>query len=277
MMLWLNGELVDQNTACIAPDDRGFLLGDGLFETMLFRHDQIVDFQAHMDRMRKGAETLALPIPHSDLQILGAAEDLIVSNQLRNEQASLRFTVSRGSGPRGLPFPTDPEPICMMTSAPYAAPPQHMSAIIAETRRNDRSPLSNLKSLSYLDNVLARQEAQTAGADEAIMLNTKDRAACASAANLFIIEAQQIVTPPLEEGVLPGVTRAKAIQLANKNQIRCSEQPISYDRLTNADAIFLTNSLMGICPISRLSKRGFEVHSTLQRLQALYKAALTRP
>ena len=276
MTLWLNGAFVDPDNACIAPNDRGFLLADGLFETMLFRKSVIVGFSAHMNRMRDAAQILELSIPYDDSQIADAARDLISAHKLESAQASLRLTVSRGQGPRGLQFPNTPEPTCLMTVAPAGAPPQKMSVMISQIKRNELSPLSRLKTLNYLDNILAKREAQLAGADEAIMLNTKDCVACASTANVFAIQNDQIVTPPIEDGVLPGITRSTILRIAAEQGVSCTEETISSDELMRADAIFLTNSLIGLCPVSRLETKLFPAHSMLEHLQKLYEDDLNR-
>lgn len=276
MTVWLNGAIVDPDTAFIASNDRGFLLGDGLFETMLARGSVIVEFRAHMERLRASAGQLEIPIPYSDSQIAEAVNDLISADRLQGGRASLRFTLSRGRGPRGLLFPRTPHPTCMMTVTSATEPPQHMTAIISQIRRNEFSPLSRMKTLNYLDSVLARREADLAGADEAIMLNTKDKVACASTANLFVVEEDRIATPPIEDGVLPGTTRTAVIRLAEAHNILCTEETISYDRFMQADAVFITNSLIGICPINKLETKAIKAHSKIERLQTLYDDYLDR-
>jgi len=276
MTLWLNGAFVDPNTACIAPEDRGFLLGDGLFETMLFRQPNIVSFSEHMSRMRDAARYLELSIPYSDPEIADAARRLIAVNKLEQEQASLRLTVSRGVGPRGLRFPETPASTCMLTAAPVAAPPKGVTAIFGTISRNDLSPLSRFKTLNYLDNILVKREADLAGADEAIMLNTKDCVACASTANIFMVVGDQIVTPPIEDGVLPGITRAALLRLADEHKISCVERTIRRDELMTADAVFLTNSLMGVCPVSELETKVFPPNSRIEQLCQLYESDLHR-
>jgi len=274
MRIWLNGAFVDPKKACIATNDRGFLLGDGLFETMLFRESVIVGFSSHMDRMRDAASKLELPIPYDDSQIADAARNLISLQKLEQERASLRLTVSRGEGSRGLQFPETPQPTCMMTVAPAAIASRQMTAIIGTIKRNEFSPLSRLKTLNYLDNILAKREADLAGADEAIMLNTKDCVACASTANVFVIRGDQVVTPPIEDGVLPGITRATILRIAEEQEISCAEETISRDDLMGADAVFLSNSLIGLRAISMLGTKVFQAHSLLEHLQRLYEVYL---
>ncbi|WP_421736824.1 aminotransferase class IV [Caulobacter sp.] len=240
----------------IPLDDRGLLLGDGLFETMLALDGAIPLIEAHLDRMAGGCATLGLPALDRD-----AARALCVEAAPPAGRAAVRLTLTAGSGGRGLDRP-DPVAPRLLATAAVSPPVQTPAAlIVAAARRNEGSPASRLKTLSYLDNVLARAEAWAAGADEAVMLNNRGELACAGAANLFWIEGERVFTPALSCGVLAGITRGRLLGM-----ITVAEVAADAARLDAADAVFLTNSLIGVRPVSRLGQRTFAPHALVTRL-----------
>lgn len=249
MKISLNGRIVAAEDARIAPDDRGFTLGDGLFETIAVRRGAPRRLPAHLARLRAGAGVLDLPIPFDDARLAALIGALIDANGLAGKDAALRLTLSRGPGVRGLAPPPAAQPTCVVTSGPL--PPQTPVALIvaAGTRRNEHSPLARIKSLNFLDNILARQEAAAARADDAVLLNTVGRVAEATAANIFLLIDGGLVTPPVAEGALPGVMRAEVIRLA-----RAAEQPLAPADLARASEAFLSTAL-GIRPVTRIDGR----------------------
>jgi branched-chain amino acid aminotransferase len=243
MIVWLNGSLVDEGAARIDPADRGFTLGDGLFETIAVRAGEIVRFDAHCVRLKQGCETLGLPYPVIDLK--AAVEETLGANNLAD--AAVRLTLTRGVAARGLMAFGGASPTLLVTASNWPGSPPPARCIIASvTRRNEHSPLARIKSLNYLDNILARQEAVARGANEAILLNTKGFVAETTVSNLFIVDDGRIFTPPIEDGALPGVMRA-AVMAACK----CMEKPLEPNDIYLADGIFLTNSL-GIRTVASL-------------------------
>ncbi len=269
MKLWLNGDLVAVESARIDPMDRGFLLGDGLFETLLAREGEISSAAAHFKRLRLGADYLGIPVELSDAALLDACGDLLRANALAETRASLRLTLTRGPGPRGLAPPDDLRPTVLITAAPAPPPPRLSRLVTVEVRRNERAPLTRFKTLNYLENILARRAAAAKGAGEAVMLNAQGNAACASAANLWIVEGDCLVTPPVEDGALPGTVRARVFKLADALGARAREETIAPERLAAADEVFLTNSLIGACPAHELDGRAL-----ITRLSFKVQAAL---
>ncbi|MFG1464817.1 aminotransferase class IV [Xanthobacter sp. DSM 24535] len=245
MIVWLNGVLVPEDAAHIAPGDRGFTLGDGLFETVRAQGGVPLRLDAHLARMALGARVLGLPVPAMDFE--AAARAVLEANALQD--GVVRITLSRGSGPRGVLPPSAPRPTLLITAAPAAAPPAPARLIISRvTRRNEFSPLHAVKSLNYLDNILARQDAATQGADDALLLNTQGRVAESTIANLFAVIGDLLVTPPVSEGALPGIMRAAILREHG------SELPLRVEDLAQAQEIFLTSSL-GIRSVSHLDGR----------------------
>ena len=255
-MIFLNGQLVPGTDPSIHAADRGFLLGDGLFETLPSRDGRPNRLEEHLARLRAGAAVLSIPVPLATESIVQSVTDTLGANGLAEGDAVLRITLTRGTGPRGLLPPADPEPTLLITAARTApVAPGPLTAIVATGRRNEQSPLSQVKSLNYLDNVLARLEAAKLGADEALMMNTAGRLASASSANLFLLRNRTLLTPPPSEGVLPGITRAAVLALAETLGLTAVETPLQRDDLARADEVFLTNSLMGVRPLVKVADR----------------------
>jgi len=275
MILWLNGELVPASQARIDPADRGFLLGDGIFETMLARHGRVAFLDAHLLRLARGAATIGLAPPLDPARIANACKSLLDANGLADApRAALRLTLTRGPAPRGLPLPPDPAPTLMIAAALAAPPPASLTAIVATPRRNNRSPSAQLKAIAYLDNVLAKEEARARGAGEALMLDTDGHLACASAANIFVWENGRLLTPSIDCGILPGIVRAAILELAPGLGVETLEDRIAASRLPEIEGAFVTNSLIGVVPLTRIGDRALPAHPPTARLAAAYELLL---
>ena len=246
MMAWLNGALVENPR--IETNDRGFTLGDGMFETLRAKMGRPAYIEAHLQRLREASQVLDLPLPYEDRELIAAMDAVLKQTGL--EDAIIRVTVTRGPAARGVLPPPQPKPTVLIAAGPLPIMPNEARLVIATiTRRNEHSPLSRIKSLNYLDNVLARQEAERRGADEAVLLNTAGRIADTTTANVFAHMDGIFVTPPIAEGALPGISRRMALATLN-----VTERPISVDDLTNAREIVITNSL-SVRAISALDDR----------------------
>ena len=246
----------------IPIDDRGFLLGDGLFETVLFKAGKPVLWEAHMARLTRGCFAVDLPAPDA-ARLAAEARRAVADRRLGNARAAVRLTWTAGSGGRGLGRPETLTPRLVASAASSPRPDTPATVIVSTIRRNARSPSAQLKSLNYLDNVLARREAERAGADEALLLNTAGHVACASAANLFWITGGRLHTPSLGCGVLDGIMRAQVIASAPVEEVRAN-----LDTLLQAEAAFLTNSLIGIRTIRVLAGRFLMPHPMIDQLSA---------
>lgn len=253
-MIFLNGRLLRPEDARLDPADRGLLLGDGVFETLRSYRGQVPWLDRHLARLAAGAATLGIPLPAVDLA--QAVAQTLAANGLATDGAALRITLTRGPGPRGLLPPVTPAPtLLIVAQALSEAPDSGARAILATARRNEHSPLANLKSLNYLDNVLARREAAAGGADDALLLNTAGRLASASAANLFVVRQRTLITPPPTEGILPGVTRAAILEIAPDLGASAVEAPLEPAILGEAQEAFLTNSLIEVRPLIAVDGR----------------------
>lgn len=275
MKVWLNGHVLDEREARIDPRDRGFLLGDGLFETMLARKGRIAFLDSHIVRLAAGGNILGIPMPFSPQHLSVACSMLLEANKLsESPRVALRLTLTRGPGPRGLLPPENPTPTLMISAAISPPPPLSQTAMLTTPRRNALSPSSRLKALPYLDNLLAREEAHARGADDALMLDTSGHLACSSVGNIFLWEGQRLVTPAEECGILPGITRAAVMALAEEQGIEVTQDFIDVGRLHACDGAFLTNSLVGLMPLTRIDERELGAMRLTARLQAAYDMLL---
>jgi branched-chain amino acid aminotransferase/4-amino-4-deoxychorismate lyase len=245
----------------IPPDDRGLLLGDGLFETVLFKAGRAVLWDAHMARLSDGCRVLGLPAP-DPAALLAQAEAAAAGL----DRAAVRVTWTAGSGGRGLPRPDPVQPRAVVTAAPSPPLSSPVALATVSIRRNAGSPTGRLKTLAYLDNVLARREAQALGADDAVMRDTDGHIACASAANLFWIAGGRLFTPSLAGAVLPGVMRAQVLALEAVQEVQAAS-------IAGAEAAFLTSSLIGVRPVASIDGRALRPHPLIAGLQAQVAAS----
>lgn len=238
MMLYLDGAIVAAEQAGLSPLDRGFTLGDGLFETIKVRHGRALRLEAHLARLSEGAAILRLSLPHAPDWLDQAVGAVMAANDLRD--AALRLTISRGPAPRGLLPPVPGTPTVVLTAGTLPPPPGPVRAVVARTvRRNAYSPLARCKSLCYLDNVLARIEAEERGGDDALLLNTDGRLAESTIANLFVVGTDGILaTPPVSDGALPGVRRGELLR-----SMVALERRLGVADLLAAREAFLCNAL----------------------------------
>lgn len=253
-IVYLNGTLQPLEQTKLSPLDYGFLYGFGLFETMRAYDGQVFLLDQHMDRLYKSAETLGFPtLPRQD-GIADAVEKTVAANDLKN--ARVRLTVSVGEGAM-VPDPASCQsPTILISARPLAAVDRAhyekgFSTILSSYRRDSQSPLSRLKTCNYLNSLLARTEARSAEAAEAVMPNEKGWLAECSSSNLFVVMGNKMYTPPVESGLLPGITRAAVIELAKLEGIEFKMRDMPVEALKAADEAFLTNSIMELMPLTR--------------------------
>ncbi len=265
---YLNGCFFREEEAGIKIHDRGLLLGDGLFETLRCYAGYPFSLKAHWGRLEEAAKTMGIPLSVNFDKATEIIHELLLINRL--SQASVRITLTRGPGPRGLLAPKRLNPTLLITTADYT-PPQQATFRLGTSRftRNERSPYSHLKTLSYTEQAGARLEAQAQGFDDAVMLNTRGQITCTSMANIFYVKDGRLNTPVKECGLIPGITRAQIIELGLQAMLDITEVKVELAELLCADEIFITNSLMGIMPISCINDTLFagergEVTSKLQ-------------
>lgn len=255
MIICFNGRFVHESKAAVSVTDRGFTLGDGVFDTMLAVDDKLQYAPEHFERLLQHCRAMQIDFTDTAETFGAMAQQLLQKNKLTEGRHAIRTTVTRGPGARGLAPPENATPTVVMRASPAPEPdnmPPVKAMIVKHIRRNEFSPLSRIKSLNYGDNIIALIEAQQNGYNDAILLNTKGNVCCASAANIFIEENGKLITPPLEDGAMDGITRAQII--AEKN---ATEESITPERLYNADAVYLTNSITGMRQAVSIDDAGF--------------------
>lgn len=253
----LNGSLLPLSQARVSPLDHGFLYGYGLFETMRAYSGHIFSLEAHLARLRRAAAFLGLGLDRLP-DLSRALYDTLGANHLMN--ARIRLTLSGGPGEPVPDVTACREPTLLITAREYVPHPdsiyrQGFRAALSAISRNTHSPVSGLKTLSYLDNILARREASLAGADEAIMLNEQGFVAEGSTSNVFLVSGNALRTPGEDCGILPGVTRSVVMELARTAGLATAEEKIAPGEFALADEAFCTNSLIEIMPVTAFDGR----------------------
>ena len=238
MILWLNGAMVSENEARIAPSDHGFLVGDGVFETLRIYSGVPFAWDRHRLRLEHSAAALDLTLP-SDEALRSAAHDVIAMNALPD--CRLRVTITGGESALGsdqsASAPTAVIAVGHLTEWPVTA-----SVLTVQWTRNERGATAGLKTTSYAENVRALAFAKQHGASEAIFANTMDQLCEGTGSNVFLLQDGVLVTPPLSSGCLAGVTRALVIELAVSLGITCEERDVPLAALAGASEAFLTSS-----------------------------------
>jgi len=246
--VWVNGALVPPGEALLAADDRGFTLGDGLFETMRAYGGRVFRLRAHLERLRSSAARLGIPVP-PDLE--AAVRATLAASGL--DSAAVRLTVSRGPGGDGLAPPEPARPTAVIAVRPYSPAERWyvdgVRTVFARGRLNEHALTAGIKRLGYLDQVTAQAEARAGGADEALFLDTAGHLAEGAASNLFLVAGGTLWTPPLSCGVLPGITRGIVLELAAAAGIPVREEPLAPEALRDASEAFLTSSLRELMPV----------------------------
>jgi branched-chain amino acid aminotransferase len=248
---WFNGALAE-NRIAIDPQDRGLTLGDGVFETLLVLHGKPQWLDLHLARMARAAAELGLPF---DRETVMAG----ISAILRGKDATpkmLRITLTRG---RASSFGADGERPGLLIFADRFDPAlmhRPLTLATAQIRRNEHAPSSRLKTLSYIDSILAAREVK-GQADDALMLNTAGRVACSTIANVFVLKGRTLLTPSEGEGILPGIMRGLVLQAAGALGYDARECPLERQEFSSADAAFLTNCLRIVRPITHLDGQVF--------------------
>lgn len=279
-VVFLNGKLVTRSQARVSAFDHGFLYGYALFETMRAYSGHVFRLRDHLNRLGRSARVVGIPLDASPLE--RACYDTLKANRLAD--ARVRLTVSIGEG-EGIPdAPAHPRPTVLIAATSYTPPPSRkyragFKAIVSSVRQNSRSPLSRLKSANYLNNLLARKEAREAGADEALLLNERGLLCEGSTSNIFLVSGGSLITPDVESGCLPGVTRQAVIELAAQMGVAVSQRETLLEELLQADECFITNSLLEVMPLREVDGRHVGLKGkgeVTRRLIVAYRELVTR-
>ncbi len=250
MKVWLDGALVEEEEACISPADHGFLLGDGVFETLSSYSGRLPTLREHLERLADGARVLGIWHPPLE-QLERGAEELLAASELAD--ARIRITVTSGSGPPGLGRGEGPG-TALITAAPLRSWPPSATAVIAPWPHDERSPLAGVKTTSRADTVMGLAYARERGADEALFLNGRGNVCEATTANVFAVRDGDVITPPLSAGCLPGITRDHVLRACGELGIEAFESDMPRSALADAAELFLTSSTRGVQPLVRVDE-----------------------
>ena len=256
---WKNGKIMAAHEATVSVFDHGLLYGDGVFEGIRFYHGCAFRLQEHLQRLADSAQAIALDLPYTQDELSAAVTESIAA--FGEQSGYIRLIVTRGEGCLGINPKNCKRPSCLMivdhlSMVSSAARNSGARLIIASTRKLAPDGLDpRIKSLNYLNHIMARIEANDAGADEALLLNARGHIAEGTADNVFIVKDDILLTPPVSDGALAGITRAVIIELANTLDITFREQSLgSYDVYT-ADSCFLTGTGAELIPVTEVDGR----------------------
>ena len=273
-MVYLNGRLVPAEQAVISVFDRGFLYGDGLFETVRVSQGRPFRWPAHWERFCRGLACLKLECPASEIELLEVIHQLVHANRVR--EGILRVTLSRGSGARGYSPKSAKSPTLALSLSETAdsdsARPLGWKLHTAAFVLPPANALSAFKNANKLPQILARMEADDAGADEAIVMTADGYAAEATSSSLFWIDTTGLCAPPLSLGGLPSVSRATVIEIAGQMSLPFREALIRPAELFESLGVFLSTSTHGIVEALALDGRSLPVNALVTQLWQGYQA-----
>jgi branched-chain amino acid aminotransferase len=279
MLVFLNGRFVPEEQALIPVNDRGFLYGDGLFETLRVCGGRPFRLAQHLERMTRGADFLKIKCPFTPKELVNFAEQLIEKNRM--PEAVLRVTLTRGPGERGYTPQTDSRPTVVMTL--HAAPPMDVEnpvqwrLITSSYRILAGDPLSSFKTANKLIHIIARMEAVEKDADEALLVNTNGEVAETASGNLFWVYQDNICTVPAGRGVLPGITRSVVLEICQTLGLPTNKRVIKPEVLRKSAGLFITQSALGIVPVATLDGEAVAPSPLLDPVLRAYHEMLAKP
>lgn len=255
--VWVNGKLVSSDKAKISVFDRGFMYGDGVFETMRGYSGRVFKLDRHLDRLFRSLDAVKIKHKYSKKYLREAVYKTIKANGLSN--AYIKLVVTRGEGRFGISHKDIFYPNAVITAKGFEGYPGRMfdvglSAAIAGVQ-NEGSPISGIKTLNYLPHILARLDAKRRGFDEAILTNTEGFITEGATSNIFIVKNNGLITPSEASGILPGITRGVIIEIARKLRISVKEKLVTRRELFDADEVFFTNSLAEVLPVTKVNSK----------------------
>ncbi len=259
MKIYIDGQFYDKNEAKISVFDHGMLYGDGVFEGIRFYNGKVFRLKEHVKRLYDSAKAICLNIPVTPEEMTEALLETIRQNELKD--GYVRLVVTRGVGDLGLNPLLCPKASVVIIAAKITLYPEEMyknglSVITCATRRISHGALSPMvKSLNYLNNVLAKIEAQQAGAGEGLMLNEQGYVAECTGDNIFTMKDGVLQTPPISSGALAGITREVVLEIAQREKITVTEPNMTRYDIYTADECFLTGTAAEVIPVVKLDTR----------------------
>ncbi len=258
-LIYLDGELVERDRARISVYDHGLLYGDGVFEGIRAYNGRVFRLDEHIERLQRSARAIMLDIPLSHDELVEATVETCRANDVRD--GYIRLVVTRGVGDLGLDPRKCPTPSVFIIAANIQLYPEELydkglSLITCSTRRNSPASLDpGIKSLNYLNNILAKIECTNAGVAEGIMLTNSGMVSECTGDNIFMTVGDELITPPVEAGILDGITRAAVIELAQDEGITVAEKIFPVTEIYTADECFLTGTAAELIPVVQVDAR----------------------
>ena len=257
--IYIDGEMLPESQAKVSVFDHGLLYGDGIFEGIRFYNGRVFRLDQHIRRLYDCARAILIKIPLTPEEMIAATCATVRANGLRD--GYIRLVVTRGVGTLGLnPNKCKRGSVIIIADKIQVYPPEMyengMAIVTVATTRNLHSALNPaIKSLNYLNNILAKIEANNAGVEEAIMLNSEGFVAECTADNIFLVKGRQLLTPPLSAGALYGITRGTIMDLARADGMQVSEPNVTRYDVFNADECFLTGTGAEVIPVIKVDGR----------------------
>lgn len=257
--IYLAGKFVDKEQATVSVYDHGLLYGDGVFEGIRQYGGKVFKLTEHLDRLYKSARAIMLEIPMPMDELAKAVNETCAINNLKDSY--IRLVVTRGAGSLGLDIRKTSNPQIIIIADKIQLYPEEMyktglSIVTASTQRQPPTALNpRIKSLNYLNNVLARIEGYLAGCEEVLMLNHKGEVSECSADNIFLVSDGKVSTPPLDAGILEGITRNTVIDLCAAAKIPCEQVSLTRHDVYTADEVFLTGTAAELAPVIKVDGR----------------------
>ncbi len=257
--VWINGELLPREKATVSVYDHGLLYGDGVFEGIRSYGGKVFRLEAHLERLWYSAKAILLEIPYTKKELAAAIESTLKINRIKD--GYIRLVVTRGAGTLGVDPARCSDPrVIVITDTIELYPPEDyekgLEIVTVSTIRNHAAALSpRIKSLNYLNNILAKIEGKQAGCKEALMLNHKGEVAECTGDNIFLVRKGRLLTPPIDAGILEGVTRDAVLELARDSGIPTEETPLTRHDIYVADECFLTGTAAEVIPVVKVDSR----------------------
>jgi len=259
MKIFIDGKFFDESNAKISVFDHGLLYGDGIFEGIRAYNGRVFKLKEHIDRLFYSAKAILLSIPMSHAELMAAVVDACRQNKIRD--AYIRLVVTRGIGTLGLnPNRCKNPAVIIIADKIQLYPPElyrkGMEIITVPTVRNLHSALNPaIKSLNYLNNIMAKIEANNGGCEEALLLNAEGFVSECTGDNVFIVKEDHVITPPLSAGALYGITRRVVMEIAGESGYKVSETNLTRYDVFNADECFLTGTGAELVPVVKVDGR----------------------
>jgi len=279
--MYVAGRFVPTREAAVSATDAGLLLGTGLFETLRTYGGRPFRLTQHLARLRRSGETFRIFPGESDDHFAEIVAQLLAANELAD--ARVRITATRGPLEAELDDEA-PHATVLVAAGPMTPyPPEYYehgaTVVISDIRTNETDPTVYHKTTGYTRNLLALRDAHNARAAEALFFNTKNHLAEGAVSNVFLVQGGRLLTPPVEEGLLAGITRATVLELAAEVSVPAEQRPLTVNDLLGADEVFLTNAIMELMPVRQIERHAIgdgRPGPVTRRLADAYRACVAR-